>query len=259
VLSVSAAISICLLSHYEHTRAYRPSSLLWSYLCLNALFDATRTRTYWLLGDHIIAACFTANFAVNLLALVLEGHNKQSQIEDNGQCKSTEELAGPFSRSLFHWMNALMLDGYKRLLTGSDLSPIDSTLCSAKLRPRFHLIAKGIQSKPTFCRLCCTSAKQYSRRLFTKRTGVDYNQMPRLESFYSCHSKASIVSVYADPAFFDCFNARLFAKSDFFAQGAWLRIDRGLCAHVYRNCSMFINSSSPKQQMAFGIEILTLI
>jgi ATP-binding cassette, subfamily C (CFTR/MRP), member 1 len=145
LLSVVAAIVICILSHYEHTRSHRPSYLLWSYLCINALFEATRTRTYWLVGDNVTAACFTAAIAVNLLLLALEGRNKQSLAKDLDQNQSAEELAGPLSRSLFYWLIPLMLNGYKRLLTTSDLSPIDSTLCSAKLRPRFYSIVNGIQ------------------------------------------------------------------------------------------------------------------
>jgi hypothetical protein len=156
---VAAAIIVCILSHYEHMRSYRPSSLLWSYLCLNTLIGAIRTRTYWLIGDTLTAACFTTDLVVNLLLLLLEERNKRSQIEDSDLKQSDEELAGPLCRSLFHWLNPLMLVGYKRLLTTSDLFPIDSTLYSAKLRTRFQSIAKVIHGRSTACRHCRTYAE----------------------------------------------------------------------------------------------------
>lgn len=143
VLSTIAAILVLPLSHYEHLRTYRPSSLLVAFLAATALLEAVRTRTQWLLGDVALASAFSASVAMRLTGVYLEARNKRGVLLIQGKVAS-ETLAGPISRTVFHWLNGLMRRGYSRILGPSDLVPIDGRLLSGHLRQRFHSVVDGL-------------------------------------------------------------------------------------------------------------------
>ncbi|KAF2277337.1 putative ATP-binding cassette transporter [Westerdykella ornata] len=141
-LAFIAATSVVILSHYEHTKSYRPSFLIALNLSVTALLGAARTRTYWLIeGKENLAKTSLAALVVQLVVISLESASKRNHIVDVIGVLS-EELAGFMSRSLFIWLNQVMITGYRRLLTPADVRPIDVSLCSVRLKPKFDRILK---------------------------------------------------------------------------------------------------------------------
>lgn len=140
-VSLAASISLCLLSHFEHLRSFRPSSPIVSFLSLTVLCSAVRTRTHWLAGDVGLASTLSVDVALRLGALYYEAQNKGALLLPRDEKTPDEVLAGPISRTLFHWLNGLMTRGYRGLLHPEDFSPIDNRLLSAHLRERFRRVS----------------------------------------------------------------------------------------------------------------------
>lgn len=139
-ISLVATLCLPLLSHFEHLKSLRPSLILVLYLGLTCLFEATRTRTYWLSGETALAVTLSVDLGIRLILLYLEALNKSRHFLARDEKIAVEQLAGPISRTVFHWLNDLMADGYRRLLKPEDLSPIDDRLLTTRLRPRFRRI-----------------------------------------------------------------------------------------------------------------------
>lgn len=135
-LTVVAALSLGILSYVEHRRSIRPSLLIVVFLLFSALFDIAQTRTLWLRGgdDYVtLAALLWANLAVKLLLLVLESYEKRSFLTKPYNEYAAEELGGILNRSIFWWINPLLLQGYRSVLSPNDLSNIDQQLASETL------------------------------------------------------------------------------------------------------------------------------
>lgn len=145
VVSLTATIFIPFVSHFEHLKSLRPSTLLVSFLSLTCLFEATRTRTYWLSGEVALAATLSAALGVRLIALYFETLSKAGLILVRDEKIAVEQLAGPISRTVFHWLNGLMTSGYRGVIHPDDLGPIDNRLLTARLRTKFRGISKGYE------------------------------------------------------------------------------------------------------------------
>ncbi|RAK97795.1 P-loop containing nucleoside triphosphate hydrolase protein [Aspergillus ibericus CBS 121593] len=123
-LSVTDAAFLCALSYFEHAKAIGPSTVLLTYLFLSALLDATRLRTLWLLGDGGLPfkAISSTSLAVKLAILFIESRGKTKHFLDaKDTSRSPEETGGIFTNGLFLWTNPLLLRGFKKVLSLSDL------------------------------------------------------------------------------------------------------------------------------------------
>lgn len=115
-LSMVAAISLALLSHFEHTRSLSPSLTIRSYLCTTVLLKAITTRTYWLLANtdtgyiHVAEASSVA-LVFQIIIIVLESWSKKQWLFENTKVVD-EELASFVDRSLFVRLGKLLLYGY---------------------------------------------------------------------------------------------------------------------------------------------------
>ncbi|KAI9650765.1 hypothetical protein NHQ30_000792 [Ciborinia camelliae] len=151
-----AAIFLALLSHLEHMRSTSPSLILGLYLCITVLLKSATTRTYWLLSNTDIAYEHVAEtnlvaVLIEIIIIVLESWSKKQWLLESTKV-ATEELASFADRSLFIWLDKLLLHGYRRKLTPLDLQPIDRTLSTSCLANEFH----DIQKSPKIPRLCLT-------------------------------------------------------------------------------------------------------
>ncbi|KAF7942729.1 uncharacterized protein EAE97_006183 [Botrytis byssoidea] len=139
---MAVAISLTLLSHFEHTRSLSPSFIIGSYLCITFLLKAVTTRTYRLLANtdtgyiHVAEASSVA-LLFQIIIIVLESWSKEQYLFENTKI-AAEELASFVDRSLFVWLDKLLLYGYKQRLTLLDLQPIDQTLGTSRLANNFH-------------------------------------------------------------------------------------------------------------------------
>ena len=134
-----AAILLCATSLLDHTRSPAPSFLLSIYLLISILLDTVRIRTLWQTGEPTaLCSTFVVAFAVKLGLLIAESWSKRKYLSQEESEVAGEELAGFLSKSLFLWLNPLLLKGFGNWLTPPDLSPIDSALSSTRLARLFE-------------------------------------------------------------------------------------------------------------------------
>ncbi|THC99810.1 hypothetical protein EYZ11_000740 [Aspergillus tanneri] len=134
VFSLVAALMLALLSHYEHQRSVRPSTLISIYLFFSVLFDAVQARSLWLRNSNTpIAAAFTGALAIKLIITVLEGREKRASLQVQGLKLSPETTSSIYNRTVFWWLNRLFLAGYKCTLRLKDLYPLEPDMSAAKL------------------------------------------------------------------------------------------------------------------------------
>ncbi|POS71828.1 canalicular multispecific organic anion transporter 1 [Diaporthe helianthi] len=142
VLSLVASVLIPAVSHFDHMRSMRPSAVLVTFLSLTCLFEAVRTRTYWLSGEVALAAALSTSLGIRLVILYLETLSKKGLLLAQDEVVAGERLAGPISRTLFYWLIGLVRKGYCGIIQPDDLDPIDDHLLTTHLRPKFQNINK---------------------------------------------------------------------------------------------------------------------
>jgi hypothetical protein len=122
VLVFVNGLLLLFVSHVEHTRSVKPSTLINVYLLLTFLFDCAIARTAWLLvHSYAIAQLYTSAAAIKLLGLAAEAWEKRSILLSRYQHLSPETTSGILGRSVFWWLNPLMKAGFGRCLTDQDL------------------------------------------------------------------------------------------------------------------------------------------
>ena len=131
-LSLCSSIILSILSHFEHIRSLRSSSILNLYLFSSCLFDAVAVRTLWLRYDVRIATVFTASFVIKSIILILEGQGKRYLTVVSHELPP-ESTSGIYNRTLFWWLNPLILRGFRSVLLLKDLYSTDESLVSERL------------------------------------------------------------------------------------------------------------------------------
>ncbi|PVH78403.1 putative ATP-binding cassette transporter [Cadophora sp. DSE1049] len=131
------ALGLCFLSHAEHTRSIRPSTIINTYLFITLIFDTARTRTLWISHAPIaITGVFTAATILKFAVAIAEAIEKRKILLPPYQRGSPEATSGIYSRSLFWWLNGLMRIGYERVVKEDDMFPIDEEMRSSFLTER---------------------------------------------------------------------------------------------------------------------------
>ena len=138
VLSLADALTIGILSFFEHSRSLRSSALLNSYLFFTLLFDAVQCRTLWLVANgSALTWLFTAAIGVKVVVLMLEAQGKSRWILSDDKERSPEETAGVFNLSVFFWLKELIGQGSRKVLSLDDLYPLDDKLTAEGLQIKF--------------------------------------------------------------------------------------------------------------------------
>lgn len=136
-LQLCAAVSLGLLSHWEHRNTVRPSILISTYLILTSVLDAARVRTQALIpGQTNITGILIATVAVKLVALMIESRGKTSLLVPEYAGPSAELHSNIFSRAFFLWLNPLLSMGFRNVLSIQDLPGIHEKLASKALASR---------------------------------------------------------------------------------------------------------------------------
>ncbi|KAE9574644.1 ABC transporter [Colletotrichum fructicola] len=137
VLGVLDALALGVLSHTEHVRSIRPSTIICVYLVFSLAFDAVQCRTLWLLpGLQKLAAVFTASLTVKLAMFMLEVQGKRRFLIAALRNLSPETTSGIIGRGFFWWLNGFMTRGFKATLSPAALYDIDDGLRSEELLQR---------------------------------------------------------------------------------------------------------------------------
>ncbi|CAI7673382.1 unnamed protein product [Penicillium pancosmium] len=135
ILSTQALL---LLSHYDHARFLRPSSLICLYLLGSILFEIVQVRTLWLFHppSYPLAATATVALLVRSLLLVLETSESRKPLSPQYGRISPESFTGIFSQSTYWWLNGLFVSGFRGELSLDELYPLDEKLLTKSLVSR---------------------------------------------------------------------------------------------------------------------------
>lgn len=137
VLGVLDALALGVLSHTEHVRSIRPSTIICVYLVFSLAFDAVQCRTLWLLpGLQKLATVFTASLTVKLAMFMMEVQGKRRFLIAALRNLSPETTSGIIGRGFFWWLKGLMTRGFKATLSPAALYDIDEGLKSEELLQR---------------------------------------------------------------------------------------------------------------------------
>ena len=132
------ALSLCILSYYEHLRSVRPSTIVETYVFFSVATDAVQVRTLWLQYDTVLAGVMSASLAIKIAILVLEARCKRQILMAPYAELSPETTSGFFSRSTFYWLNGLFRVGFASIIDLRDLPKLDSKLLSKSLREQMQ-------------------------------------------------------------------------------------------------------------------------
>ncbi|KAE9371145.1 putative multidrug resistance-associated protein [Stipitochalara longipes BDJ] len=137
VLVLIDGIGLCLLSHFEHVRSIRPSTIINIYLFVTMLFDIAQIRTLWIQdAPKSVASIFTVTVAVKFLVAIMEATEKKKILLARYKDTSPEATSGIYSRAFFWWLQPLMSTGFKRVIREEDLFTIEEDMSSSVLRKR---------------------------------------------------------------------------------------------------------------------------
>ncbi|KAF4629350.1 hypothetical protein G7Y89_g8798 [Cudoniella acicularis] len=147
-LSVIASLSLGSLSILENDRSIRPSLLICTFLLISLVVDVAQARTLWLLHEStVLPALFTTSLIFKALILQLEAFEKRSFLKEPFNEYPPESLASVINRNLFLWINKLILEGQKSILSVGDLFDIDKALSSSVLERGLRASWKRRNSK----------------------------------------------------------------------------------------------------------------
>lgn len=135
ILNIIGSLFLCALSYYEHLFSLRPSFFLNVYLFSSLIFDCARARTIWFIlpADRTIASVFLASIILKVIVLILEEQNKSGAFIDRERAFSPETFVGLTSQSFFWWLNDLLSQGFRKIITPGDLYPLDDNFSSEAL------------------------------------------------------------------------------------------------------------------------------
>lgn len=136
-LSFVSALTLLILVGLEHGRIVRPATLISLYLLASVVAEAVEIRTLYLRGYVVeIARLLCGSLACKVLLLVLETWSKRSHLKPVEDEYSPEELAGIFSRATFWWLNPILFLGNRKILSMTDLYPLNHAFLSKRLQGR---------------------------------------------------------------------------------------------------------------------------
>lgn len=189
------------MSFVEHRKSIRPSTIITIYLLVSTAFDIAECRTLWLRPQnqrlHSISILVGLSVGVKVVILCLEAIDKRPVLNAPWNQAPPESLSGAINRSVFWWLNALFLRGYKGVLSLSSLWATDYSMSSERLLENLSLAWNKIQKKKNknhalvlalissikwpivaalFPRLCLTGLR-FCQPLLLKRI-VDFVQHP---------------------------------------------------------------------------------
>ena len=123
--AIAVVIVFCLffyLSHLEHTRSLRPSSILCLFFGLTLPFDLARLRTlHYIPNNTLITVLFGISVVGKVVILVLESKEKRHLLQKPFEESAVETTGGIINRLLFWWINDLLWKGSKTTLTVESL------------------------------------------------------------------------------------------------------------------------------------------
>lgn len=144
-------IALVITSFSEHRKSIRPSTVITLYLLISTAFDAVECRTLWLRaqghGLRTTSILVSVSLCVKLGVLVLETVEKRPFLQAPWNLAPPESLSGAINRSVFWWLNALFLRGYKGIFSLTSLWATDYSMSSERLLGRLSSAWNTTQDK----------------------------------------------------------------------------------------------------------------
>jgi ATP-binding cassette, subfamily C (CFTR/MRP), member 1 len=128
-LGITSFVIFLIVSHYEHSRSVRASTLMILYLSFSILADAMRARTLWSMPRNNVptAAVFTAFCVCKLPLLIAERARKT--VRSGVRQPTPDEHADIVSQAFLWWLLPLFSLGKKnQTLTSETLPDIEPRL-----------------------------------------------------------------------------------------------------------------------------------
>ncbi|KJZ80040.1 hypothetical protein HIM_00754 [Hirsutella minnesotensis 3608] len=199
-LGLVGALALGALSCLEHRRSVRPSSVVLVYLVFSCAFDAVQCRTLWLLDEPTLAPVFSVLLACKLFVLALELSEKRHILLPPWKTLPPEATSSIISKSVFWWLNGLLLRGFRTTLQTDTLYELDRGLKSkflldnllqsrqkwagsTRISPRYRLLLalvdslKRAMAATAFPRLCLIGFK-FAQPFLIKQV-IQYLQQAR--------------------------------------------------------------------------------
>ncbi|KAF5018609.1 hypothetical protein F66182_9401 [Fusarium sp. NRRL 66182] len=141
-LGLVASVATAALSCCEHWYSRRSSILLSTYLCLSLVLDIAHGRTLWLNASSSLeigySSVFSAAIAAKAFSTWSESRPQSKLSWDSSHVKEIQDsISGVYSLSSFMWLRELLLLGYKKVLTLSDLPRLNGNMLG-ELYDRFR-------------------------------------------------------------------------------------------------------------------------
>lgn len=131
VLALIVAMVLVPLSHTEHVRLIRPSTLICVYLVASMFFDAVQARTLFITGDNFaISVTLCCSIATKIIMLFLEASEKRAYLRTSYNSYPPESIASTFNRTFLWWLNRIFFTGFRKIMTLDDLRSTTSELRS---------------------------------------------------------------------------------------------------------------------------------
>jgi ATP-binding cassette, subfamily C (CFTR/MRP), member 1 len=134
ITSFIACIGLYPLLYLEHTRTIKPSDLAAIYILLSLVCDFADLAANDLKFKRWILAPTITNLCVKVFLLVAESRGKNEILQDPYGQHPPEQLAGILNIVFSWWINPILAQGSRRILTLDDLPQIDHNLSSKLLR-----------------------------------------------------------------------------------------------------------------------------
>lgn len=135
--SLIACVGLCPLLFLEHSRSIKPSDLAVIYLLASLSCESAEigTKAYRDVPFSILLPT-VAKVCIRFMLLVAESCGKERILRASPDRWPPEQLAGVLNRTFFWWINSILFQGSRDILTGNSLPPIDPALSSKLLRHR---------------------------------------------------------------------------------------------------------------------------
>lgn len=134
-LALVTALTMLLVCIFEQSRAVRPSTVLLSFLILSSMFDIAIVRTLWLrVQPKSIAYIYIFTMLCKGLLIGLHSLSKRDRLCKPYNEWPPEALASIISRTLFLWLNSVLVKGSRSVFGISDLFVTDRNLSADYLQ-----------------------------------------------------------------------------------------------------------------------------
>ncbi|CAG7924068.1 unnamed protein product [Penicillium olsonii] len=131
-VTIGASLVLLYLSHLEHLRSIRPSTILNSFLVFTLLFDLPRLRTLYSMSEtRSVFSVLAISWTIKSITLFLEAAEKRPLLKKAYEQSPIESTSGLLSRVTFWWLNPVLWLGSKSQLTVESLPALDHDIQAA--------------------------------------------------------------------------------------------------------------------------------